>query len=144
MHNNINYISNLVYENTPFINDNVMVDITITKEPAYIVITNELTNEKEEVVPTASGDEWVYQREESANGKYTFYVEYKDHTISDIYHYNVRIDKVTPSFTIQAGGTFKIPENEEYSTISSKDEEGNIEETNINDTVENFVEDFKL
>lgn len=36
-----------------------------------------------------------------------------------------------------------LPENEEYSTISSEDDKGNIEETNINDTVEDFVKDFK-
>ena len=117
---NVTYITNLSYEETPIVNDDVIINFTMNKEPNKLVITNELTNDRDEFVPVKNGEVWTYQKEESDNGKYTYYIEYSDGMRSEIYHYNVRIDKEDPVFNLEAGTRLKVKNSTEEIEITNK------------------------
>ena len=118
--NSINYVTNLDYSKTAIVNDNVLVTWTISKTPSKLIIVNESDNTKEEVVPTQSGDSYVYEKEISKSSKLTYYVVYTDGKQSDIGHANIRIDKETPTFTMSQGGTIKIVYSNTEALISNK------------------------
>ena len=118
--NSINYVTNLDYSKTAIVNDNVLVTWTISKTPSKLIIVNESDNTKEEVVPTQSGDSYVYEKEVSKSSKLTYYVVYTDGKQSDIGHANIRIDKETPTFTMSQGGTIKIVYSNTEALISNK------------------------
>ena len=91
------------YENIKWIDEDVLITIQTTKEANKVVITNLTDNKKEEGVFSEENGNYVYHQEVNKTGKYSYYIEYADGTISQIYYYTIKIDRQSPSYIMESG-----------------------------------------
>ena len=113
------YDINSSYVDTLFTSENVKVTLTSEKEVSKFVITNVITNEVVEKTPTLVSGKSVVELEYSASGSFVYYGVYSDDTTTTIDSYNVKIDKVSPSFVMENGGTYNVEDSDDYYQITN-------------------------
>lgn len=74
------------------IDEDVKIVITTTKE-AKLYLTNLETGLKEEKTLTLKNNLYTFEKIETDKSRYSYYFEYSDSTISQIYYYNINIKK---------------------------------------------------
>lgn len=102
-----------------YVSENVIVTLKCTKEIEKFIVTDSVNGTSSEYPVTLVDGVYQAELEYSESGSYVYYGLASDNSTSNVSGFNVKIDKVTPSFTMGAGGTYTVESGKSFYKIEN-------------------------